>query len=623
MCALPSGLAQETAAPAAVAPATVEIDRFVFRYGLAHPDLPALDALAGVGVTLARSEGGAWTAATPGGETLTLRAVPAGSRFDVGALRAAVNAIVQWFNDRGIYGVWVAFDGVEATPTGLFDGRPQGERAATLVVWASQIAEVRTLARGSRFRPEKANNHPKHRRILRDSPLQPAGPDRPQGSLFLKEELEAYVQRLSAHPGRRVEASIASAGKPGEVVLDLLVNETRPWQIAGQISNTGTETTDPWRARVGFQHNQITNHDDILNFDFVTTPDLGTWATFASYRRPLVRSARLQARVYGSFGDFLADGVALENLRFAGRNWFGGGEAIYRTGLGRGWELTGNLGANYSHYAIESRIGEASLAKGSSEFLVPFLGANVARRAAWWSLSAGLRLEHSIDGVANTDPTNGVPALGRLGADAGWTSLRWNAGGSMFLEPLFSGGRGTRLAHEISLRARGRMLLRGSRVIPQEQEGLGGAFTVRGYPESVVAADESVLAGFEYAWHLPRSLRASEPGTLFGRTFRWRPQGELRKPDWDLVLRGFFDYGLRLVTPAPSTSGAVQIGEETPLIDRDLSLMGVGAGLELVVKETVSIRCDVAQGLTDLKDENTTLAEAGDVRFYLITSFAW
>lgn len=613
--------------PAAAGGAAVGVDRLVFQYGLAHPALPALGELDHVQVRLVRTDGVWHPAEKADGELVALGSIPAGSQFDAGALREVAQAILHWYNARHLFGVWVAFSDLESSSTGVVDNRPAGERTAKVVIWASQIAEVRTLARGLRFKPEKSINNPKHRRILTGSPLHPgAGPQEP-GSLFRQDILEEYLRALSLHPGRRVEASIASAGEPGKVVLDYLVNETKPWQLFSQITNAGTEATGTWRGRIGFQHNQLTNHDDILNLDAISTPDFHTYGTFLSYRIPIMRPATLLFRVYGSYGDFLANDSTLLNLRFAGKNWLGGAELTNRLPLWREWELVSALGANYNHYDIRSEISGTALVRGNSNFLVPFLSATLRRDNDWASFAGMLRVESTVGSFANTDSTNGIPALGRIGADANWTSLRWSVNESIFLDPLFNrGSTERRLVNELSLRARGRYLLRGKRLIPQEEEPMGGAFTVRGYPESILSADEFVLATAEYGYHLARNLKAGEPGTLFGRPFRWRPQAQQR-PDWDLILRAFVDYGYRSVSPVPLAAG--QTPTTTPsLIERKVSMAGAGGGVEVVVLQNLSVRCDVGTALMELRDDTRQAGQQvvvpqGDVHAYLVASFSW
>lgn len=621
--------AQEEAPPPE-GPAGIQVQRFAFRYGLEHPDLPPVEALGDIAVRLAQTDGVWHSVQAPAGQDVRLGQLPESSRFAADALVAATQAIVGWLNARGIYGVWAACSDLESSGEAIVDLRAPESTSVEIVVWASQVAEVRTLARGGRFPVAESINHQKHRRIRAGSPLQPGASPGDIGSLFRKEPLEEYLHGLSMHPGRRVEASIASAGAPGKVVLDYLVAEARPWQVFSQISNTGTATTGEWRGRLGFQHGQLTNHDDILNVDAVTTTDFDTNGAFVSYRFPLLRPDRLLLRVFGSYGDFAANDVTLFDLRFSGKNWLAGTELSNRTRLGRGWELASTLGASFTHYSIASRIGGATLGHGESDFLVPYVGPVILRDAGWWSLSGGVRVEHTIDGIANEDRDGGVPALGRSGVDASWTSLRWHLNGAVFLDPLFQGGmsKTDHLANELSLRVRGRSLLRGRRLIPQEEEPMGGAFTVRGYPASVLSADEFVTASLEYAFHVPYVRKPGEAGRLFGRPFRWRPPQRRQPPDWDLVLRAFADYGYRAVSPAEEQNGSAASDGVTPLIDENVSLAGAGVGIELAVRPICSIRCDVGMALKELRDRSRevgkqTLVASGDVQAHVVATFAW
>lgn len=618
---------------AAVAPAPrdqgVAVELFDFRYGLEHPELPALEQLNQVSVRLAR-EDGVWRPAegASAGEVLTLGSIPAESRFDGAALRTVAQELVRWYNAQGLYGVWVAFLDLEATGSGITDRRAPGERSARLVIWASQVAEVRTLARGKRFKPQYSVNNRKHRGILTHSPLQPGATPGEPGSLFRQEKLNDYLHGLSLHPGRLVEASIASAGEPGKVVLDYLVNESKSWQVFSQVTNFGTEATGEWRGRIGFQHNQLTNHDDIFNIDAISTPDAKTYGTFISYRIPVFRPAKLLARVYGSYGDFLANDLAIENLRFAGRNWLAGTELTNRLSLPRNWQLVSALGANFAHYGIESRIIETPLVAGSSDFLIPFFSTTLSRETGWWSLSAQLRYDQTVGDFANLNTTDGISSLGRVNADSEWSSLRWTINGSIYLEPLFRRGDTPvkRMANEVSVRIRGRHLLVGDRLIPHEQEPVGGAFSVRGYTESILSADEFISGSVEYAIHFPRFLKPGDEGRLWRSPFKWRPAKAGQNPDWDLIGRVFFDYAYRQVTPLDLEPG--QTEADRPLVDRTLSIAGTGGGFELLVKQNFSLRFEVGMSLTELRDE--TLEEdkrliypSGEMQYYLSSSFSW
>jgi hemolysin activation/secretion protein len=604
------------------------VERFEFSYGLDHPELPALPELDNLTFKATRDGNVLRAPATLGAENLALSAIPEGSRFDSDALRGIAQEVVRWYNDRGIYGVWVTYSDLESSTSGVVDNRPADIHTARMVIWASQIAEVRTLARGKRFKPQASVNNRKHRGIAQHSPLQPGKtPDQP-GSLFRQGELTEYIHGLSLHPGRLVEASIASAGDPGKVVLDYLVNESKSWQLFGQINNYGTEATGKWRGRVGFQHNQLTNHDDILNVDAITTPDFETYGSFLSYRFPIFRPALLLARVYGSYGDYLATDAALQDLRFAGNNWMAGSEFINRLTLPRNWQLVTNLGANYPHYEVESRINETPLISGYSEFLIPFLGTTLSREGQGWAVSGNVRLDLTVGDFANLNTDDGISTLGRIAPDSEWTSVRWNVSGSIYLERLFQGSEPPKhLANELLLRTRGRVLLRGERLIPQEQEPIGGALSVRGYPESILSADEFALASVEYLFHIPRILKPGEPGRLFGRDFSWRPEKLREEPDWDLVFRAFYDYAYRQVASPLTTVGQPE-GEVIALVDSTLGLSGTGVGMEMVVKQNFSLRFDVGMALTELRDysrpaDQQIVVPAGSIQYYVSSSFSW
>jgi len=611
----------------------VKIASFEFRYGAEHPQLPPIGSLSLVTVPLSLREGVWVVSDVSSTESLTLGKIPEGSRFDAPALRRVVEKVVEHINKLGFFGVWVAYEGIDGAVAtnqqqtanaGLVDNRPAGDFTAHLVVWVSQIAEVRTLARGSRFPVEAANNNPKHAWMVALSPLQPgATPDQP-GSLLCRDVLEQYLYDLSLQPGRRVESSIASAGKPGKVVLDYLVTETRPWHVYAQVSNTGTKATSEWREHIGFRHTQLTNHDDTLDLNFVGTPNFDSVAGFMSYRIPLIKPVKLEGRIYGSIGDYSANGQVFEELRFTGDNWMSGGELTYRKDFRKLWDLKLSGGANYVHYAVDTSFSDVSLLNGSTSFFMPFLGAMLEREEDWNGMGVGLRVEHSVSGVANDNPDTGINALGRQDASKSWTAMRLSVNYHTFLEPLFIGrDQLSSVAHEVSFRASGKYLLSGTRLVPQEQELIGGASTVRGYPESAVAADESFVMSVEYAFHVPRALAPGEPGKLFGKPFCWRPRRALRPAEWDLILRAFSDYGYRWVSSKYAGSSSVVSNNNATMSERDMGLFSAGLGAEVLFLQNLSLRCDVGMALKDLKDQTRTIAESGDIRAHVAATLYW
>jgi len=156
---------------------------------------------------------------------------------------------------------------------------------------------------------------------------------------------------------------------------------------------------------------------------------------------------------------------------------------------------------------------------------------------------------------------------------------------------------------------------------------MGGASSVRGYSESVISADEFATASVEYALHLPRLLKPGETGKFIRWPFNWRPAKTRQNPDWDLIARVFYDYGYRSVSPVPLAPGEPKTGEVS-LADKSLGIAGTGGGLELVVKQNFSIRCDVGMALKELRDNSRiegdqVVVPAGNVEYYVSSSFSW
>lgn len=105
--------------------------------------------------------------------------------------------------------------------------------------------------------------------------------------------------------------------------------------------------------------------------------------------------------------------------------------------------------------------------------------------------------------------------------------------------------------------------------MPNFQQTAGGLYTVRGYPEAVVAGDNAFIASAEYRYHLPRGLSSSvQPSEFFGTPFRFRPQYPYGPVDWDLIFKGFVDFGR--VTH-----------EDRQSFEEDATLVSVGIGAEL------------------------------------------
>ena len=129
----------------------------------------------------------------------------------------------------------------------------------------------------------------------------------------------------------------------------------------------------------------------------------------------------------------------------------------------------------------------------------------------------------------------------------------------------------------------------------------GGLYTIRGYDEAVAVGDNVVVLTAEYRYHLPRALGVSDQTTnILGIPVHVRPPNRTTRPNWDLVLRTFVDYGY--------------VSNNDPLVsESDESLLGAGVGVELQVDRSISLRLDWAAALQDVADN-----DSGDSRVHFV-----
>jgi hemolysin activation/secretion protein len=591
-----------------------EVTTFDLQYAQEHPDRPSLDALRTLPVTLAK-DGDTFVAPRQGLETVTLTiddltgTQRAARKFSVSAINAIGASVVQEMNRRGFIGVLVAPDASQIDFQTLADKRQNATGPMTLTIWIRSIQAVRTIGDGERWADptsEKGQpsqeyriNHPAHQRIRDNSPLQP-GTETQEGDLLRKNELDNYLYRLNRHPGRRVDAAVAAGDTPGTVVLDYIVNENRPWTAYAQVSNTGTKQTNEWRERFGFIHNQLTNRDDTFAVDYITSGFDGTSnGLTASYEAPFGKSQRLRYRIYGTYSNYTAADVGFADEKFKGENYGAGGEVIFNAWQHKITFLDLFGGFRWEHVDVKNEIVDL---QGRTSVFIPYFGARLERNTAKASTFAEAKLE-----FGTVDSSDQIDKLGRLGADDSWTVLKWNVSQSFYLEPLLRGrawedpatpDRKATLAHEVMLAFHGQSAF-GNRLIPQQQDVVGGMNSVRGYPESIAAGDTSYVISGEYRFHLPRTFAIRpEPGKVFGQPFRWAPQQRYGLPDWDLVFKGFIDVG--------RTTNS----EKAPF-ERDETLVGIGPGVEFAFRRNLTLRADWGFALKSAGD-----TKSGDNRVH-------
>lgn len=570
------------------------ISEFILRYVRDNPGHPPIDEIMQIPVNLGRTAQG-YVAPRPDVAPVAMTIADASAQglqtYYASAVQTIIVSIRDYLVGKQLLGVYVAPDPLQINETGQDLRQPRGNsNPLTLILATGTVTQVRTLASGERVKkdgwkfggsiePEERVDNPVHARIRERSPIFPYQPEKEQADLLKKDALDEYLFHLSRHPGRRVDASVAAGEESGAVILDYQVTENRPLTLYAQISNTGTKATDYWRQRFGLLHTQVTNNDDIFSFDFITSWFDETNALLASYEAPF-KNDRFRWRVYGNWTEFTADDVGFFGQDFTGESWAIGGELSWNFFQKREMFLDLFGGARFENIHVNNA---AFLIEGDEDFVIPYFGIRYDRRTDWYATQASAQLEWWLSNASQAE----LAALGRTAPDTDPVIFKGGLTHSVYLEPLLnrknweslSTPEDSTLAHELVMGVRGQYAF-DNRLIPQAEQVMGGLYTVRGYPESIVAGDSAVIGTIEYRLHLPRLFSLQpEPGTLFGKPFRTAPQYVFGPVDWDLVPKAFFDVG-RVYISDP-------FGFES-----DQTLMGAGIGIDLLYRRNLNVRLD-------------------------------
>lgn len=511
---------------------------------------------------------------------------------DASVLRAIASAVLKAYADRKIAAVRVTIPQASLS-------RVTGDQADGVLVIAvqeGQAAAVRSRMRGEDGKVSDGAGG--YDRFAVGSPVQSSQP-------IQLEEINRYVTWLNRHPGRRVDATLNSMDADGRLALDYIVTEDHPFSVYYNASNTGTAQTSRWRQRFGLLHTNLTGHDDILSLDYITSDFDSVHAVTGGYEAPIPGLERLRLKGTASWSTYVASDVGLANLQLKGESYSFGGEAVWNFLQRETLFVDLVAGAHWDSQKVDN---SGSGTKARTEFLIPYIGLRGDRRGQTSNTYFSVELQSNFPELADTEADQ-LPLLGRSETDRDWQLIQFSTGHGFFIEPLLNdqwgrpGGEST-MAHEISASLRGQRVFDDDRVPPSYTQTIGGFFSVRGYPESFAAADNSIIGSAEYRLHIPRLFSPSEPGRLFGQSFRFKPEQELGRVDWDLIFRAFID------------AGYVWHNDRQKDFENDVAMVGAGVGAELTILRHFTARIDWGMALHTADNGNNEI-DAGNQRVHV------
>jgi len=377
-----------------------------------------------------------------------------------------------------------------------------------------------------------------------------------QGEPIDERKLTSDLNWLNRNKFRSIDALY----KPGEGRLesDLVIRTSERFPLGGSLSidNTGNRLVGESRLSAGVDWGKAFGiHDHLLSYRFITDSEFEflkahvfNYSVFLPWRHTLTLS--------GSYADVKGN---IPNVPVTQQG------STYQANLRYGVPLPNigsyrhelQLGADFRHLDNSLEFNFVNIFAETTEIAQGMFGYSGLLPDDWGSTLVGAEVYYS---PGNLTGRNDDTAFGNSypSAEADYAYARFN------LE------RVTRLMAGFSWRVSGAYQIADGNLVPSEQLGLGGSFTVRGYEERMAAGAEGFLISNE--------LRA--PAFSVGKLFDKTAKDQLQ-------VLGFFDYG--------QTSNRVLLANEDPHV----LLKSAGAGLRYQVSRFLSVRFDYGWQIDD------------------------
>ena len=390
--------------------------------------------------------------------------------------------------------------------------------------------------------------------------------------------IDAELQIANENPGRSMAVLLGPGAAPGEVQATVRVDEQPVHRFSASLDNSGNDRTGRYRLGVGWQHADLTGHDDQLSINLQTSPTEPSMVRVASagYRWPLP-GQRAAIDLFAAYSnvDGGTQAIAAGDLSFAGAGRIAGARVVWY--LPRLGEFDQRLTTGLESRAYLNDCSVAGLPAGACGAAGESV--SVQPLSLEWAAQQG----GSTPMLFTVGVTHNLALGGTHGDQADFDAVRpgaprrytvWRAGAQASMPVLEE----ARLAARLSLQHSGDALVSG------EQFGLGGALSVRGYEERELSGDSG--------WQLSVELLTPRLGT------DWLPTTA------DLRLLAFADAG--------------EVHNQDGLACRANSATcrasSVGVGLRLGWGP-VQLRADVARAM-----QNAISTDRGDWRAHIAIS---
>jgi hemolysin activation/secretion protein len=457
-------------------------------------------------------------------------------------LREVAQAITRWYRGRG-YVTSRAVVPAQSVDEGVVRVRVVEGRVGAVRVEGRRYSDARRLERALRAKP---------------------------GEVLWLPALEAGLVTLNSHPDRSVRLVLAPGAEPGTTDLVLQVRDRLPVHAAYTVDTLGSNMTGRIRHSVSLMHRNLSGRDDRLAAMGLLTEFGGLQGGSVSYLIPVTdRGAALSLDVSGVRSSV---GEQLKSLKAHGHALTISPGVQVPLILRQRLSLEAQAGLEYRR--IRTFLDE--VANSKDDLRVVRLGSSLFAQDRWGrnALAPELRI-----GIPNV--------MGGMHPED--TAASRAAAGGDFVRLLTQIARVQRAPWNTSVLFRGLGQITSDRLVPAEQLRLGGADTVRGYPEGDYLADTGYQMTLEY--RVPVGSYVPAPANEAA----WIAQARR-----SVTLVGFWDYAEGFIRHPRG-------GE-----DADMRLAGVGLGVHARPSPESLVQIDVGWPIGD------DASEDGRLRVHLV-----
>lgn len=372
-----------------------------------------------------------------------------------------------------------------------------------------------------------------------------------EGEIFQYNDLGQTVSRLNRNPDRTVKAVLKKSTKPDSSDVYLKVEERRPWHVGYFMDNQGSDTTGERRFGFTARHSNLLGWDDALSGGTVFGKDFGS--VFSNYLFPI---PRWDTKVSAGFSHTQLS--PKRELKPFGINSL---SQSYTTKIERRFyesqRMTLDMSAGFDFKESRTRLLSAPFRR--ERLRVLRMGPSMTFMDKWGTT----QMSH----MANV----GLELFGAR-VYASPTSNSRDTDPSFFR---YTGNltRVQKMPFNTKLIAKMDVQVAGNTLPSSESMYLGGATSVRGYPEGDFLADTGYLLNFDYLvpffflpeeWHLPWSQKPM-------------------KQDFEFVT--FLDQGYGTIRDSSGNQ------------NHDRNLVGTGGGVRVRLYDHIFGRAEFAYAL--------------------------